>query len=97
MKIARGRKQHCPVFAEVSMCKDDLASSRLPEHGVPEHIAACALEVDGSENVLVKLEGPASRIADAGRQQEAGDESEVESESAEAGSTKDVEDVLLAA
>ena len=76
LKIVRERKQHCPVFADVSICKDDLASSRLPEHGVPEHITACALEVDGSENALVKLEGPASRIADAGRQQEAGDESD---------------------
>ena len=89
LKIVRERKQHCPVFADVSICKDDLASSRLPEHGVPEHITACALEVDGSENALVKLEGPASRIADAGRQQEAGDESEVESDTAEAGSTLD--------
>ena len=53
------------------------------------HITACALEVDGSENALVRLEGPASRIADAGKQQEAGDESEVESNIAEAGSTLD--------
>ena len=43
LKIVRERKQHCPVFADVSIYNDDLASSRLPEHGVPEHITACAL------------------------------------------------------
>ena len=57
------------ISCEVSICTNDLASSSLPEHGVPEHITACALEVDGSENALVKLEGPASRIADAGKRQ----------------------------
>jgi len=32
LKIVRERKQHCPVFADVSICTDDLASSRLRAH-----------------------------------------------------------------
>ena len=35
LKIVRERKQHCPVFADVSICKDDQASSRLPESTSP--------------------------------------------------------------
>jgi hypothetical protein len=78
MRIVRERKAQCPVFSEVIL-REDEAGSRLPEDGVPLHIAACALEVHGSENAVVHLQGPASRAPDVGKQEEAGDESDVES------------------
>ena len=49
MRIVRGRKQCCPEFSHVILREDD-AACRLPRQGVPEHIACCALEVEGSEN-----------------------------------------------
>ena len=48
MRIVNERKQQCPAFAHVAV-RPDLASSRLPVEGVPEHIIACAHEVEGSE------------------------------------------------
>ena len=78
MRIVRERKAQCPVFSEVIL-REDEAGNRLPEDGVPLHIAACALEVHGSENAVVHLQGPASRAPDVGKQEEAGDESDVES------------------
>ena len=73
--MIREREAQCPVFAERTICEAD-ADSRLPAHGVPEHVRACALEVDGSEQAIVRLQGPASKAPDVGHQAEAADESE---------------------
>ena len=48
-RIVRERKQHCPAFADV-VVREDEAATRLPAHGVSEHVACCAQEVDGCEN-----------------------------------------------
>jgi hypothetical protein len=57
MRIVRERKAQCPVFADVTLCEAE-ADSRLPAHGVPDHVRACALEVDGSEQAIVRLRVP---------------------------------------
>ena len=75
MRIVRERKQQCPAFANV-VVREDVAATRLPAHGIPEHVACCAQEVDGSENALARLTGPASRAPEVGKEEGAGDESE---------------------
>ncbi len=50
--------------------------TRLPAHGVPEHITHCSHEVDGTENAPVRLMGPADRAPKNRKNDEAGDESE---------------------
>ena len=47
----------------------------------------CVFEVDGLDNAIVKLEGAARRIVYAGRQQEASDEFQVESDYVKANNT----------
>ena len=79
MRIMEERKQQCPVFSHVKVCRD-LAMKRLPDLGVPEHITACAREVEGSERAPVHLRGPAARAPETGRDDEAGDASEEHSE-----------------
>ena len=79
MRIVGERKLQCPAFANVKV-RQNLAPSRLPHVGVPEHITACAREVGGSEQVPVRLRGPVSRAPKRGRDEEAGDESEEDSE-----------------
>ena len=37
LRIVRERKKQCATFAHVTV-REDLASTRLPEGGVPEHI-----------------------------------------------------------
>ena len=44
--------------------------------GVPDHIYACLQEVAGAENAPVRLQGPASRAPETGRDDEAGEMSE---------------------
>ena len=82
MRIVRERKQQCPVYANVVL-REDLADTRLPAHGVPEQIACCAQEVDGSEKAPVLLQGPATRAPEVGNNEQAGDESEEEEEESE--------------
>ena len=82
MQIVRERKQQCATFAEVSI-REDVAPTRLPEDGVPDHIQACLQPVDGADKAPVRLLGPASRAPEVGRDDEAGDESDEEDESAE--------------
>ena len=83
MRIVRERKQQCPAFANV-VVREDEAGSRLPAHGIPEHIACCAQEVDGSENAPARLTGPASRAPDVGKEEGAGDESDAGDDSDDA-------------
>ncbi len=79
MKIVQERKRQCATFAEVSI-REDLAETRLPEHGVPEHVQACLQPVDGVDRAPVRMLGPASRAPEVGRDEEAGEESEQEQE-----------------
>ena len=85
MRIVRERKQCCPCFADV-VIREDVADTRLPANGVPEHILACAQEVDGAEHAPTRLVGPASRAPDIDRIEEEGDDSD------EANSEEDVSD-----
>ena len=55
MRIVRERKRQCATFAHVSVCDEELASTRLPENGVPEHIRCCMQEVDGVDRAPVRL------------------------------------------
>ena len=75
MRIIEERKLQCPAFSNVQV-RHDLVATRLPRLGVPEHIFACAREVDGSERAPAHLQGPASRAPETGRDDEAGDASE---------------------
>lgn len=40
MRIVRERQQQCATVARVSV-REDLAATRLPEDGVPEHVQCC--------------------------------------------------------
>ena len=66
IKIVRERKQCCPAYSEVVICEDE-ARTRLPNNGVPEHIAACAQEVDGSEKALCDYNGPLPELQTSAR------------------------------
>ena len=79
MQIVRERKQQCATFSQVSV-RDELAATRLPEDGVPEHIQSCLQAVDGADKAPVRLLGPASRAPEVGKEEEAGEESEEEQE-----------------
>ena len=79
MQIVRGRKQQCATFADVVVC-EDLAPTRLPEDGVPEHLQACLQAVGGADRTPVRLLGPASRAPEVGRDEEAGAQSDEEPE-----------------
>ena len=83
MRIVRERKQQCPAFANV-VIREDEAGTRLPAHGIPEQVACCAQEVDGSENAPARLTGPASRAPDVGKDDGAGDESDAGDDSDDA-------------
>ena len=58
MRSVKERQQQCSAFRDVQV-REDLAVTRLPASGVPEHIAACRQEVAGSERAPVRLKGPA--------------------------------------
>jgi hypothetical protein len=79
MRIVTERKLQCPAFSNVEV-RHDLATTRLPRMGVPEHITVCAREVLGSERAPVRLQGPASRAPETSRDDEAGDASEEHSD-----------------
>ena len=91
MRIVRERKQQCPAFANVVL-REDQAETRLPAHGIPEHVACCAQEVDGSENAPARLTGPASRAPDVGKDESAGDESEAGDDSDDASEDPEASD-----
>ena len=78
MRIVRERRQQCATFAHVSV-REDLAATRLPEDGVPEHVQCCMQTVEGVDRAPVRLLGPASRAPEMSREEEAGDESEEKS------------------
>ena len=69
MRIVKERKQQCATFADVSI-REDVASTRLPEDGVPDHIQACLQQVEGVDKAPVRLLGPASRAPEVGRDDE---------------------------
>ena len=70
MRIIKERQQQCPAFSHVQV-REDVAATRLPPAGVPEHITACLQEVAGSEKAPVRLQGPAARAPETGRDDEA--------------------------
>jgi hypothetical protein len=47
MRIVRERKQQCTAYAN-AVIREDLASTRLPAVGVPDHVEACKQEVEGA-------------------------------------------------
>ena len=79
MRIIEERKMQCTAFSNVQV-RPELAATRLPCVGVPEHITACARKMDGAERAPVRLQGPASRAPETGRDDEAGDASEEHSD-----------------
>ena len=84
MRIIEGRKLQCPAFSNVQV-RHDLAATRLPRVGVPEHISACAREVDGSERAPTHLQGPSSRAPETSCDDEAGDAPEEHSDGEDCG------------
>ena len=75
MELARQRKAECPSFLH-TVLKEDEASTRLPERGVPEHLLNCIQLVDGADKAPVHLSGPAARAPEHGHNDEAGEGSE---------------------
>ena len=75
MKIVRERKAQCPAFAHVIL-REDIAATRLPEDGIPDHVHCCAQHVEGSDKAPVRLSGPASRAPEISKGDEMGEESE---------------------
>ena len=75
MRIVKERKAQCATFAHFQI-RDDAAMTRLPEDGVPDAIASCLQHVEGADRAPVHLEGPASKTAELGKEEDAGDESE---------------------
>ena len=49
MQIVTERQIQCPAFSK-AIVRHDLATTRLPLDGIPEHIIACATQVSGVEN-----------------------------------------------
>ena len=48
MRIVTEHKRQCPAFSNVTV-RHDLATTRLPDHGIPDHITSRATEVSGAE------------------------------------------------
>ena len=71
MQIVRERKQQCATFAQVAV-REELAATRLPEDGVPEHVQSCLQPVGGADKAPVRLLGPTARAPEVGREDEAG-------------------------
>ena len=75
MTLARQRKEECATFAHVAL-REDLATTRLPEDGIPDHILLCTQHVDGAEKAPVAMLGPASRAPELGKDEVAGEGSD---------------------
>ena len=75
MILAGQRKKECATFAHASL-REDLAKTRLPEEGIPEHILCCTQQVEGADKAPVRMSGPASRAPELGKDDEAGEESD---------------------
>ena len=80
MTIARQRKNECATFEHVTL-RDDLAETRLPEDDIPEHISCCTQYVDGADKAPVRMSGPADRAPEVGKNDEAGQSFNFESQS----------------
>ena len=63
--------------------RGDLATTRLPVDGVPEHITACATQISGSEHAPMRLDGPASKAPESGKIDDSGHTSSEDTECAE--------------
>ena len=55
MQIVTERQAQCPAFNNIKV-RGDLATTRLPVDGVPEHITACATQISGSEHAPMRLD-----------------------------------------
>ena len=75
MKNVRERKAQRPAFGHVILRKD-LAVTRLPEDGIPNHVHCCAQHVEGSDKATVRLDGPASKAPEISKGNKMGGESE---------------------
>jgi hypothetical protein len=82
MQIVTERQLQCPAFSNVKV-RHDLASTRLPVDGIPEHITACATQVSGSERAPMRLDGPASKAPDSGKVDDGGQTSSEDKEDTE--------------
>ena len=71
MQIVTERQLQCPAFNNIKV-RPDLATTRLPVDGIPEHITACATQVSGSEHAPMRLDGPASKPPDSGKVDDSG-------------------------
>ena len=82
MRIVTERKLQCPAFSNIKV-RQDLAATRLPLEGIPEHITSCATQISGSERAPMRLDGPASKAPDSGKVDDSGQTSSEESEGEE--------------
>jgi len=72
LRIVRQRQKECASFSHV-VIDEESAKARLPEHGIPAAIEACALSVDGVDKPPICLTGPATRAPEFGKHDEAGE------------------------
>ena len=79
MQIVTERQLQCPAFNNIKV-RRDLATTRLPVDGVPEHITVCATEVAGSEHAPMRLDGPASKAPESGKVDDSGHTSSEDTE-----------------
>ena len=82
MRIVTERKLQCPAFSNIKV-RQDLATTRLPLEGIPEHITSCATQISGSERAPMRLDGPASKAPDSGKVDDSGQTSSEETEGEE--------------
>ena len=82
MRIVAERQLQCPAFSNIKV-RQDLATTRLPLEGIPEHITSCATQISGSERAPMRLDGPASKAPDSGKVDDSGQTSSEETEGEE--------------
>ena len=82
MRIVTERQLQCPAFSNIKV-REDLATTRLPLEGIPEHITLCATQISGSERAPMRLDGPASKAPDSGKVDDSGQTSSEETEGEE--------------
>ena len=75
MSLVRRRRRECAAYQHAQILEEE-ANVRLPEDGVPDSVANCAQELDGLEEAPVQLSGPASRVPERPRHEDAGEGSE---------------------
>ena len=83
MRIVRERKAECATYAHVVL-REDEATTRLPEDGVPEQLQHCTQHVEGVHRAPVQMKGPASRAPELSTIEEAGEDSESDADDQDA-------------